>query len=84
MEIDDIIWVSCDVAGSHVIDVFLTSSTVTPPRRKKLVKKLKVHQVNLQCFNGSILRLSLITAAFSYTVYRQTWESRNGCYLEKQ
>ena len=43
MENDDVVRLSCDVAGSHVIDVFLTSPTVTSVKKTKLINKIKVH-----------------------------------------
>ena len=42
MEADDIMWLSCDVAGSHAIDAFLTSPTVKSIKKKKLVEKIRV------------------------------------------
>ena len=42
MEIDDVMWLSCDVAGSHVIEAFLTSPTVSSVKKKKIVNKFKV------------------------------------------
>ena len=43
MENDDVVRLSCDVAGSHVIDAFLTSPTVTSVKKTKLINKIKVH-----------------------------------------
>ena len=42
MEVDDVMWLSCDVAGSHAIDTFLTSPTVKSVKKKRLINKLKV------------------------------------------
>lgn len=42
MEIDDVMWLSCDVAGSHVIDAFLTSPTVASIKKKRIVNKIMV------------------------------------------
>ena len=42
METDDIMWLSCDVTGSHAIDAFLTSPTVKSIKKKKLVEKMRV------------------------------------------
>ena len=42
MDINEVMWLSCDVAGSHVIDGFLTSPTVTSVKKGKLVHKIVV------------------------------------------
>ena len=42
METEDIMWLSRDMSGSHVIDAFLTSPTVKSAKKKKLVDKLTV------------------------------------------
>ena len=42
METDDLMWLSCDVAGSHAVDAFLSSSTVKSVKKKKLVEKIRV------------------------------------------
>lgn len=49
METDDVMWLSCDVAGSHAIDAFLTSVKVKPVKRRKLVDKLRVFNVLYTC-----------------------------------
>ena len=46
MDAEDIMWLSCDMAGSHVIDTFLTSSTVKLAKKKELVEKLKVYNAH--------------------------------------
>ena len=44
MPSDDIIGrLSCDQSGSHVITTFLSSPTVSPKKKNKLTKMLKVH-----------------------------------------
>ena len=42
MDTNDVVWLSCDAAGSHVIDAFLNSPTVTSVKRRKLVHKIAV------------------------------------------
>ena len=42
METDDLVWLSCDVAGSHAVDAFLSSSTVKSVKKKKFVEKIRV------------------------------------------
>ena len=42
MDANGLMWLSCDVAGSHVIDAFLTSPTVTSVKRGKLVNTIRV------------------------------------------
>lgn len=42
MEIDDVMWLSCDVAGSHVIDAFLTSPTVASVKKKRIINNIMV------------------------------------------
>lgn len=49
MEVGEVMWLSCDVAGSHVIDAFLTSPTVAPVKKKKLVNKIRVHVQFVVC-----------------------------------
>lgn len=41
METEDIIWLSCDAAGSHAVDAFFASPCVKSPKKKRLVTKLK-------------------------------------------
>ncbi|KAM9294562.1 nucleolar protein 9 [Gastrophryne carolinensis] len=45
----DLVTVACSQAGSHVYDALLTSSTVTDKQRKKVLKKLRVHAMELAC-----------------------------------
>jgi nucleolar protein 9 len=42
MESDDVMWLSCDTAGSHVIDALLASPTVKSVKKRKFAEKLKV------------------------------------------
>lgn len=44
---DDLRTVACSQAGSHVFDALLTSNTVTEKQRKKVLRKLRVHSVDL-------------------------------------
>ena len=45
METEDVMWLSCDGAGSHVIDAFLTSTTVNPAKKRKFITQLRVKNV---------------------------------------
>jgi nucleolar protein 9 len=47
METDDLMWLSCDVAGSHAVDAFLSSSTVKSVKKKKLIEKIRPQLVPL-------------------------------------
>lgn len=42
MAVDDIIRVSCDPAGCHVMEAFMESTSVTVKRKYKLLERLKV------------------------------------------
>ncbi|XP_072283574.1 nucleolar protein 9 isoform X2 [Pyxicephalus adspersus] len=44
---DDLRTVACSQAGSHVFDALLTSDTVTEKQRKKVLRKLRAHVVDL-------------------------------------
>ena len=39
---DQLLAVSCDPSGNHVIDVFLSSKNVTLKKKTKLIKKFRV------------------------------------------
>ena len=55
METQELMWLSRDVAGSHVIDAFLTSPMVKLIKRRKLVDKLRVGSVLSDVYTASIL-----------------------------
>ena len=42
MPSDDMVGLSCDPSGSHVIDAFMSSPTVSRKLKSKLIAKLKV------------------------------------------
>ncbi|KAM5129837.1 nucleolar protein 9 [Mantella aurantiaca] len=44
---DDLRTVACSQAGSHVFDALLSSNTVTEKQRKKALRKLRAHSVDL-------------------------------------
>ena len=68
MENDDVVRLSCDVAGSHVIDAFLTSPTVTSVKKTKLINKIKVHIQS--CIHAQYVKIHVHTCMHVYTRVR--------------
>ncbi|KAM4690068.1 nucleolar protein 9 [Rhinophrynus dorsalis] len=46
---NDLQTVACSQAGSHIFDALLNSATITEKQRKKVLRKLRVHSMQLAC-----------------------------------
>ena len=49
MTTNDIIRMSCDPSGSHVVEAFMSSRTVPVKKKRKLTEKLKVRILVRSC-----------------------------------
>ncbi|MEE6524752.1 hypothetical protein FKM82_024382, partial [Ascaphus truei] len=49
MEDADLLTVACSQAGSHIFDALLSSATITEKQRKKVLRRLRAHGVQLAC-----------------------------------
>ena len=77
MENDDVMRLSCDAAGSHMIDAFLTSPTVTSVKKTKLITKIKVH---IQSCIHALVKIDVhtCTCMHVYTHVRIVYKCANG------
>ncbi|XP_063295755.1 nucleolar protein 9 [Pelobates fuscus] len=59
----DLLTVACNQAGSHIFDALLNSATITDKQRKKVLRKLRVHSMQLACNKHGSRVLDRIWAA---------------------
>ena len=85
MKSDDIVNISCDPSGSHVITTFMTSTTVPIKKKQKLVVTLEVIQyVCMRVWPESFLDVLLCVfdhvRIYAYMYYAQHSVSMIVCF----